>query len=131
MKGFYTYLLVGISALLFAACTKDDVEVTTGNAFEITEISAMVTCEIKSDISMSKFDELGVLYSESESTIEAGAGMEAIASNYTDNSYTVSIYLGGLNDEAPKAGTRYYYCGYAKNGNDYYYGDIKSFSTPK
>ncbi len=131
MKRFLTYLLWGISTLLFVACTKGNVEVTTRDAFEITEISAMVTCEINSNISMSKFDELGVLYSESKLTVEANAGMETKTQKYIGNTYTVMLSLSDVNDNAPQAGTKFYYCGYVHHNNDYYYGDIKSFSTPK
>lgn len=131
MKKLFTFFFLGIASLLFFSSCKDDVEITTGEAFNVTGNSASVTCIVESDdISMSDIDEFGVLFSTSKGTVESGAGFEAKTAVYSDNSYTVNLSLSGLNND-PEPGTKFYYRGYVLDGNDYYYGNVKSFSTPK
>lgn len=132
MKRHLLSLYIAISSLVCFSSCMDDVEITTGDAFNITENSASITCTIESDdFSMSDFKDFGVLYHTSKGTVMDGAGFEVGTTTYRDNSFTVHLYLGGLNDVTPKPGTKYYYCGYAVCGNDYYYGEVKSFTTPK
>lgn len=128
MKNFIKFVFIGISSILLSSCLSD-VEVKTGEALNITSNSAEVTCSVETD-QISDIDEFGVLFSTSKKTVEDKAGNEAKTTKCSNSTYTVSLYLDNSNTE-PQPGTKYYYCGYVKSGSDYYYGDIKSFSTPK
>ena len=69
--------------------------------------------------------EVGLLYSSESGQVENGQGTKLTASEISlDNA--VSFELSELVPE-----TTYYYCAYVKQGSNYDYGDIKSFTTLK
>ncbi len=129
MKRFLYLLSILSSQAIFSAC-EDDVEIKTGDAYDISAVYASVSCEIESDdISLDECKEIGVLYSTSRSTVEDGAGTEATTKNFQGNTYIVTLSLSDL--KGPQPDTKFYYCGYIRVHNDYYYGNIKSFRTPE
>ena len=77
-----------------------------------------------SDVDKSQID-VGIFCSSEEGKLENGQGTELTSSEISlDNA--VSFELSGLVPE-----TTYYYCAYVKQGSNYDYGDIKSFTTLK
>lgn len=130
MKRFL-YLLSLLSSMAVCTACEDDVEIKTSDAYNISATYASVSCEIESDdISLGECKEIGVLYSTSRSTVEDGAGSEATTKDFQGNTYTVALSLSDLICP-PQPDTKFYYCGYIYVHNDYYYGNIKSFRTPK
>lgn len=65
---------------------------------------------------------VGILFSETLDNVHSGKMISATLSK----DKTFSVKLSNLVDD-----TKYYYCAYLKSGSDFYYGDIKSFETPK
>jgi len=65
---------------------------------------------------------VGICYSETAGNVRNGIRIGA--SLLADK--TFSVRLSELKD-----GKTYYYCAYLKSGNDYYFGEIMSFETPK
>lgn len=65
---------------------------------------------------------VGIIFSETSDNVYNGKRISATLSN--DNTFNAK--LSNLEDD-----TRYYYCAYLKSDSDFYYGDIKSFKTPK
>ena len=92
----------------------------------ITATTALITGIVTglSDADKSQI-EVGMFYSSEEGKLENGQGTKLTASEISlDNA--VSFELSGL-----VSGTTYYYCAYVKQGSNYDYGDIKSFTTLK
>ena len=92
----------------------------------ITATTALITGIVTglSDADKSQI-EVGMFYSSEEGKLEKGKGTKLTASEISlDNA--VSFELSGLVPE-----TTYYYCAYVKQGSNYDYGDIKSFTTLK
>lgn len=65
---------------------------------------------------------VGILYSEEPENIHYSKQIPATLSE----DKTFKVELSGLEESQ-----KYYYCAYLKSGNNYYYGEIKSFKTPK
>ena len=115
-----------LSLLLFTACG-DDVEIETGEATDVTTLSARVTCRIiSSDVSLTNA-KCGVLYSTSRRDVDNGAGADAIG-ELNGDFFTVALSFTTLDDVA-RPGTRYYYRGYVNVKNDWYYGDVRVLYT--
>ena len=92
----------------------------------ITATTALITGIVTglSDADKSQI-EVGMFYSSEEGKLENGQGTKLTASEISlDNA--VSFELSELVPE-----TTYYYCAYVKQGSNYDYGDIKSFTTLK
>lgn len=127
MKKIFILFSFLSSMCVFTSC-KDDVEVETGEAFNITMMTACVPCRIvSSDVSLSGA-ECGVLYSKSKGTVDDGAGMEAISDDFDGKTYSAVLSFTTPNDYE-KPGTKFYYRAYVRSGNDYYYGNIRSLVT--
>lgn len=120
-----TLLVAGLLSLVLTACD-DDIKIHTGEAFGITRLHADVTCSIESEDNRIPKGEYGVLYSTNKHDIENKCGIEAKTTKLDrDDCFTVSMMFTKLSGEYP-AGTRFYYRGYARIKNQYYYGDIRS-----
>ena len=103
-----------------------NVSVNLSDAASITATTALITGIVTglSDVDKSQI-EVGMFYSSEEGKLENGQGTKLTASEISlDNA--VSFELSGLVPE-----TTYYYCAYVKQGSNYDYGDIKSFTTLK
>lgn len=113
------YLILPI--FLFSSCDEDEITLTARDATNVTSSTAEITIQLEADEDQ-EFDETGLLYSKRRNDVENGAGIECISSRLRSGSYMVRLY-----ELEPE--TRYYYCGYARINNDYYYSDIESFKT--
>ena len=103
-----------------------NVSVILSDAASITATTALITGIVTglSDVDKSQID-VGIFYSSEDGKLENGQGTKLTASEISlDNA--VSFELPGLVPE-----TTYYYCAYVKQGSNYDYGDIKSFTTLK
>ena len=69
--------------------------------------------------------EVGLLYSSESSQVENGQGTTLTASEIPSDN-TLAFDLAKLS-----YGATYYYCSYVRQGSNYNYGDIKSFTTLK
>ena len=98
--------------------------VTTGDATDITHKSATISSTFRNGY-ITSFSELGVQYSDSKELVESDKGRSVTTSAVTSgNVFTVS--LTNLAEQ-----TTYYYRAYVKTSQTTYYGETKSFTTPK
>lgn len=110
----------------------DVLDFTTDNV-TLSELS-VVPSSFKSDVSgsvigLSEGDKdyitIGVLYSSESGKIENGEGKKVEAAEISSED-AFSIQLSDLRLE-----TKYYYCGYMRQGDSYTYGDPSEFTTQK
>ena len=110
----------------------DVLDFTTGDV-TLSELS-VVPGSFKAEVSGSvaglsvedkEYIKIGILYSSESGKVENGQGTKLTASEISLNN-AVSFELSELVPE-----TTYYYCAYVKQGSNYDYGDIKSFTTLK
>ena len=116
MKKLFIFSFIIIS---LGGCGTDPIPplaptVTTGDATNIGYYGATLSVSISNQ---TETKEIGVLYGTSSNVTLSNAKREII-------SYSHNITVYGLS-----AGTTYYYKAYATNGNDYVYGETKSFWT--
>ena len=127
MRKLYSIVYFLCCFFLFAGC-KDDVEIETGEASNITYHGAEVTCRIvSSDVSLANA-ECGVLYSTSGADVESGAGFEAKSVDFNGETFTAMLSFTTA-DDFSKPGTKYFYCGYVRVNNNWYYGNVRSLRT--
>lgn len=127
MKKIVLYFTVLCSLFLFSAC-EDDVEIETGEATNVTMMTASVTCRVVSSKVSLTGAECGVLYSKSRGTVEDGAGSEAISNDFDGKTFS-AVLTFTTPEDYEKPGTKFYYRAYVRAGNDYYYGDVRSLVT--
>lgn len=118
---------------MFTSCSKDDDNggsgsnspeklVVTGNATDITVFGATISGWANIDPAYAATAKFGIIVSEdSKPSYSNGTEYRANELN-SDNSYHVEVT--GLTP-----GTKYYYLSYVRIGENYTYGDVKSFST--
>lgn len=92
------------------------IEVTTGSATDITETGATVSGTVSG---ASSAITVGIIYGTS-SNLSSTSGTK----KSTTSKGNYSVTLSGLD-----ASTTYYYRAYAIDGENYYYGETKSFTT--
>lgn len=118
-------------AITFAACNGEQngvntdlssISVTTGEATEITDISAVVSAAIVGDIPQTGDIEVGFIYSENKDEVTAHNGIACKGNPVEDSTFSAT-----LTNLSPT--TEYHYCAYVKAGQDIKYGDIMTFST--
>lgn len=114
-------------AIVTTACDDDEIEVFTGNATNVTNFSANVSCRVQTDLSLDGCS-FGVLYSTSRGTVESGAGKEAVSHLLFGDVFEVDLAFTDLNGVFPPH-TKFYYCGYVQKGMKTYYGDVKYLYT--
>ena len=110
----------------------DVLDFTTGDV-TLSELS-IVPSSFKAEVSGSvtglsdedkKYIKVGVLYSSKSGNVENGIGMKVEATEISAGG-EFSILLSDLTIE-----TKYYYCGYMRQGNSYTYGTPSEFTTLK
>ncbi len=72
-----------------------------------------------------EYIKIGILYSSESGKVENGEGKKVEATEISSED-AFSIQLSDLTLE-----TKYYYCGYMRQGNSYTYGTPSEFTTPK
>ena len=94
------------------------------SAGSITATTAQITGTVEGLSEPDKsLIEVGLLYSSEFGQVENGQGVKLAASEIpSDNA--VSFDLSELS-----YGTKYYYCSYVKQGEEYVYGEVKDFIT--
>ena len=98
-------------------------KVETGDVFNITSSTAIITGSTKIDLSDYQDVAFGVMYSDREQELSSRKGVRNEAPYLNGEVFEVEIR--GL-----KPQTTYYYCAWLLlNGKQYEYGDIKSFNT--
>lgn len=98
-------------------------KVTTGDVFNITSSTAVITGSTKIDLSDYQDVAFGVMYSDNMDELSARKGNRNEAPYLNGQEFEVTIK--GL-----KPQTVYYYCAWLfLNGKQYEYGDIKQFET--
>ena len=124
MKNYLSILLA--FALLFsaAACTpeQNDPEglTTTGEAWNITEHSAVLTGYLNIAPQKVGTTMVGIMY-DKDSSFENG---KKIRATWVDKNNMFGFTVIGL-----ESATTYYYKSYDQNGEDIKYGDVKTFTT--
>lgn len=98
--------------------------VVTGNATDITAFGATISGWANIDPAYAATAEFGIIVSEdSKPSYNNGTATAYVANELnSDNSYHEEVT--GLT-----SGTKYYYLSYVRIGENYTYGDVKSFST--
>ena len=132
-KTIFLLAAVCLPFFMLTSCSKDDDNggsgsknpeklVVTGNATDITAIGATISGWANIDPAYSATAKFGIIVSEdSKPSYSNGTEYRANELN-SDNSYHVEVT--GLTP-----GTKYYYLSYVRIGENYTYGDVKSFST--
>ncbi len=121
----YIYLLSLMC--LFTAC-EEDIEIQTGEVFNVGEYYAQVKCEYFWDEVPDRTAEFGVNYSVSRIDVENGAGCYAQSINIEGNTFTTTLTY---DSDIEPLGSKYYYRGYMYYKGHYYYGDIRWFRSGK
>lgn len=98
--------------------TLNAISITTGSATDVTSNSAVVSGMVEG---YSESCVTGIAYGDSSSSLQT-SGIKVTATPH--DSFTVK--LTKLTD-----GKTYYYSAYVEEGDDVYYGEVRSFSTPK
>ncbi|MBR2260809.1 MAG: hypothetical protein IJ916_03810 [Paludibacteraceae bacterium] len=119
----YFYLLSLMC--LFTAC-EEDIEIITGEAYDIGDYSAQVTCKYIWDEVPDRSAEYGVCYSISKYDVENGAGRYERSVKIKDNMFTTTITY---DSDIESTGSKYYYRGYMYYRGHYYYGKILWFRS--
>ena len=127
-----TSLLFAIAATLFAtvlSCTNEDEEIipdptiTTGQASDVTFISASITSQVDIPAKLTDKLEVGLFMSNESNPIRSNSSVY-LAQEINEGSFTIT--LSNLNP-----GSTYYYRSFIHNltKEEYIYGKIMSFST--
>ena len=97
--------------------------VVTGDATDVTAMSAVLRGSVNVDISKCSSVDFGMMYSSDRQEVEDRIGARALGKTLDETDFSVT--LSGLTSE-----TKYYYCAFVcLNDKQYKYGAIKSFTT--
>ena len=88
----------------------------------ISSSEAVCYGHVKDDNNVADGCLVGIVYSKSAGNVVNGTKINA---RLSENN-TFAVNLSNLDD-----GETYYYCAYLKSGSEYYFGEVKSFETPK